>query len=114
MTTIADTIGLILLFVGLAVMIIGSIGILRLPDFYTRTHAASKVDTVGIVIALLGIAFMGQGGLEGTKALLAAFLIMLTNPVSAHALAKAAYASGLAPWRKEDSGDNSKSDKELG
>jgi multicomponent Na+:H+ antiporter subunit G len=103
-----NVVGLILLFAGLTIMIIGSVGILQLPDFFTRTHASSKVDTVGIVVALIGIAFIGHGSIEGDKALLAAFLIMLTNPVSAHALAKAAYAAGLVPWQKEKAGNPQK------
>jgi multicomponent Na+:H+ antiporter subunit G len=104
MILLDNIIGMLLLFTGLVFMIIGSVGILRLPDFFTRTYAASKVDTVGIVIALIGIAFIGQGRVEGDKALLAAFLIMLTNPVAAHALAKAAYASGITPWKKKKAG----------
>lgn len=107
MILIDNIIGSLLLFTGLIFMIVGSIGILRLPDFFTRTHAASKVDTVGIVIALIGIAFIGQGRVEGDKALLAAFLIMLTNPVAAHALAKAAYVAGITPWKKGKSGEDS-------
>jgi multicomponent Na+:H+ antiporter subunit G len=111
---IGDIIGLILLFSGLGIMIVGSVGILKLPDFFTRTHAASKVDTVGIVVALIGIAFLGHGSIEGDKALLAAFLIMLTNPVSAHALAKAAYDSGLTPWRKDKSMATSEPEEKQG
>jgi multicomponent Na+:H+ antiporter subunit G len=101
MSLIGTIMGIALLLAGLGLMIVGSLGSRLLPDFFSRTHAASKVDTVGIVVALIGIAFLGEGGVEGTKALLAAFLIMLTNPVSAHALAKAAFASGLEPWRRE-------------
>lgn len=104
MILIDNVIGILLLLAGLGFMIVGSLGILVLPDFFARTHAASKVDTVGIVVALIGIAFLGQGRVDGDKALLAAFLVMLTNPVSAHALAKAAYASGLTPWRREGTG----------
>ncbi len=111
---IGDIIGLILLFSGLGIMIVGSVGILKLPDFFTRTHAASKVDTVGIVVALIGIAFLGHGSIEGDKALLAAFLIMLTNPVSAHALAKAAYDSGLTPWRKDKPMETSEPEEKQG
>jgi multicomponent Na+:H+ antiporter subunit G len=106
MTLIDNIIGSILILTGLFFMIVGSFGLLRLPDFFARTHAASKVDTVGIVIALIGIAFLGQGRVDADKALLAAFLIMLTNPVSAHALAKAAYNSGHKPWQRKEPGRN--------
>ncbi|HKJ90521.1 MAG TPA: monovalent cation/H(+) antiporter subunit G [Oceanipulchritudo sp.] len=102
MILLEDIIGSLLIFIGLFFMIVGSFGLLLLPDFFARTHAASKVDTVGIVVALIGISFLGQGWFEADKALLAAFLIMLTNPVSAHALAKAAYRAGHKPWTKDN------------
>ncbi|MFO7724418.1 MAG: monovalent cation/H(+) antiporter subunit G [Oceanipulchritudo sp.] len=111
MIPINEIIGSLLILVGLFFMIVGSFGLLRLPDFFARTHAASKVDTVGIVIALIGIAFLGKGHLDAHKALLAAFLIMLTNPVSAHALAKAAHEAGHKPWKKESASENSGSEK---
>ena len=101
MILLEDVIGSLLVLIGLFFMIVGSFGLLLLPDFFARTHAASKVDTVGIVVALIGISFLGQGWVEADKALLAAFLIMLTNPVSAHALAKAAYRAGHKPWTKD-------------
>ena len=100
--------GLVLLFFGLLMMIAGSIGLVRLPDFFTRTHAASKVDTVGSVVTLLGIAFLAGPEVDGAKALLAGFLIMLTNPVSAHFLARAAYRAGNRPWRPGKAGPSEK------
>lgn len=92
-------VGILLLFFGLFLMIAGSIGLVRLPDFFTRTHAASKVDTAGSVIALLGIACLAGPELVAAKTLLAALLIMLTNPVAAHFLARAAYRAGHRPWK---------------
>lgn len=86
--------------IGLVFMFIGSIGIVRLPDFFTRTHAASKVDTVGVMIVLIGIAVFEGFTLTSGKVLLAAFILMLTNPVASHALARAAFHRGLKPWRK--------------
>lgn len=107
MSLIENIIGYGMILLGLGLMITGGIGLLRLPDFFSRTHAASKVDTVGIVIALLGITFLGQERIDSGKALIAAILIMLTNPVAAHMLARAAYTSGLKPWKKGDSTKNS-------
>lgn len=112
MTLFENIIGSILILIGLFFMIVGSFGLLRLPDFFSRTHAASKVDTVGIVIALIGISFLGRGWVDADKALLAAFLIMLTNPVSAHALARAAFSAGHKPWKMATSGKGSSSKPE--
>lgn len=102
MSLIQHIIGSTLILFGLVLMIIGSVGLLRLPDFFARTHAASKVDTVGIVVALIGISFLGGGWIDSGKVLVAALLIMITNPVAAHMLARAAYRSGLKPWNKDD------------
>jgi multicomponent Na+:H+ antiporter subunit G len=102
MSLVQDIVGLLLLLAGLAFMALGSIGIVRLPDFFSRTHAASKVDTVGIIVVLLGIAVLEGFTLDAGKVLLAAVFIMLTNPVSAHALARAALFQGFKPWRRGD------------
>lgn len=110
MSLAGNIIGSLLILFGLALMIIGSVGLLRLPDFFARTHAASKVDTVGIVVALVGISFLGEGWIDSGKVLIAALLIMLTNPVAAHMLARAAYQSGLKPWKKGDPRDDTPSD----
>jgi multicomponent Na+:H+ antiporter subunit G len=103
MSALLHGIGLALVIVGLVFMILGSIGIVRLPDFFARTHAASKVDTVGVTIVTLGVACMVGFSLDGLKVLLTALFVMLTNPVSAHALARAAIRSGLRPWSRNGS-----------
>lgn len=95
-------VGLLVILAGLTLMALGSVGIVRLPDFFSRTHAASKVDTVGIVVVLLGIAVLEGFTLNAGKVLLAAVFISLTNPVAAHALARAALRQGFKPWRRQD------------
>lgn len=90
-----------LVLLGLIGMIIGSIGLVRLPDFFTRTHAASKVDTVGVLLTLVGIAVLSGFTANAGKALVAGLLLMLTNPVAAHALARAARRRGMKPWTRE-------------
>lgn len=89
---------------GLAFMLIGSIGILRLPDFFSRTHAASKVDTVGIIVLLVGIAVVEGATINSAKILVAIIFLCLTNPVAAHALARAALALKIKPWTREEEG----------
>ncbi len=100
MQLVQDIIGLALVLLGLVFMALGSLGIVRLPDFFSRTHAASKVDTVGIVVVLFGIAVLEGFTLDAGKVLVAAVFIMLTNPVAAHALARAALKQGIKPWRR--------------
>ncbi|MDQ8180535.1 monovalent cation/H(+) antiporter subunit G [Pelagicoccus sp. SDUM812005] len=99
--SVSDIIGSVLVFVGLLGMLIGSIGLVRLPDFFARTHAASKVDTVGVIVAVVGIAIISGLTLDALKVLLIGFFLLLTNPVAAHALGRAAWKSGLKPWRSD-------------
>jgi multicomponent Na+:H+ antiporter subunit G len=105
MNWIPEILGAALILIGLAFMLIGSIGILRLPDFFSRTHAASKVDTVGIMIILIGIAVFEGVSITGAKLLLAVMLIVMTHPVSVHVLAQAALSQGNRPWRRGERHD---------
>jgi multicomponent Na+:H+ antiporter subunit G len=102
MTLLQDILGLCLILTGLTFMALGSLGIVRLPDFFSRAHAASKVDTVGIAVVLLGIAVTAGFTLSSGKVLLAALFVLLTNPVAAHALARAALFQGQKPWRRNE------------
>jgi multicomponent Na+:H+ antiporter subunit G len=95
-----DIPGLVLILTGLTFMALGSVGIVRLPDFFSRAHAAGKVDTVGTVLVLIGVAIIEGFTLSGGKVLVAALFVMLTNPVAAHALARAALFQGQKPWRR--------------
>jgi multicomponent Na+:H+ antiporter subunit G len=99
-TWIQQGAGAILVLAGLAFMFFGSLGILRLPDFFSRTHAASKVDTVGIAVVLAGIAVIEGFTINSAKIVIAIVFLTLTNPVAAHALARAALRHGVKPWRR--------------
>lgn len=82
--------------------VIGALGAIRFPDFYTRTHALTMVTVGGSVLGLLAFAATGGFGVYSVKTLLAAAFIMITSPVSAHAIAQAAHASGLKPIASKD------------
>lgn len=103
MVGLQDILGLLLVLAGLTFMALGGIGLVRLPDFFSRAHAASKVDTVGIVVVLMGVAVIEGFTLNGGKVLVAAVFVMLTNPVAAHALARAALRQGYKPWQRPSS-----------
>ena len=105
---LSDIIGSVLVFVGLVGMLIGSLGLVRLPDFFARTHAASKVDTVGVIVAVIGIAVISGPTLDAAKVLLVGFFLLLTNPVAAHALGRAAWKSGLRPWRSGEQAESNR------
>ena len=75
----------------------GGIGLIRLPDFYSRTHAASMTDTLGAALILLGFTFQAESWIVVVKLLLIQVFILLTSPTAAHALIRAAFTHGLKP-----------------
>ncbi|WP_265515675.1 monovalent cation/H(+) antiporter subunit G [Nitratireductor luteus] len=87
-----------LLIIGAAFTFIATVGILRLPDLYTRMHAASKAGTLGAGLLLVALAIFAEDHATVTRALAAVVFLMLTAPISAHLLAKAAYEAGYRLW----------------
>ncbi len=82
---------------GVFFVLAGAVGVIRLPDFYTRLHAAGMTDTLGAEMIILGL--MVQAGLTQTslKLFLVAFILFLTSPAATHAVIGAAYNAGLKP-----------------
>ncbi len=95
-----DIIGLIFISVGLFFDFVGCLGLVRLPDVYNRLQAATKCITLGTCSILFGAFLISGFTATGMKALLCAGFLILTSPVSAHALARAAYKSGVKLWEK--------------
>lgn len=87
----------IMLVVGALFSLVAAFGIVRLPDLYTRMHSASKAGAVGSGLALLAIALVSFDGAVILRALLGIVFFMLTAPISAHLLARAAYIAGYRP-----------------
>lgn len=88
----------VLLILGLLFILLGVVGVLRLPDFYTRLHAMGKCDTLGVALVLFALAIYTGASLVTAKLLLILLFIGLANPTATHALGRAAMKSGLLPW----------------
>jgi multicomponent Na+:H+ antiporter subunit G len=95
-----DAIVVALCAVGLAFSLSGAVGILRMPDVYCRIQCSSKTITMGALPVLLALV-IAEGPITpyGSRALLVAFLLLVVNPASSHALARAAYKAGVPMWR---------------
>ena len=78
--------------------VVGGIGVVRLPDFYSRLHASGITDTAAAYLILAGLMIQGGFSIVTIKLALIAFFMFFTNPTSTHALASAAHRSGLEPW----------------
>ena len=94
----------VLLVTGLGFIMLGVLGVLRLPDFYTRLHAMGKCDTLGVALVLVALAMYEGVSLYSLKIVLISACIGLANPTATHALGRAAYRSGLMPWRRDEEG----------
>jgi multicomponent Na+:H+ antiporter subunit G len=90
-------VGALILF-GAFFALVASVGILRLPDLYTRMHAASKAGTLGSGLILVALAVYAQDLATATRALAAVVFFLLTAPLGAHLLARAAYMAGYRMW----------------
>ena len=101
---IQNILTVVLVILGIAFILVGSIGILRLPDFFTRTHAVSKSDTLGIIFVISGMVIYEGFTLSSLKLILIILFIALANPIGSHALAKAAIKKGLKPTLEKDNG----------
>lgn len=82
---------------GSALCVIGGIGMLRLPDLYTRIHAASVADSGGMLLLLTGLMIQAGLGLTTVRLLLIVVFLLITSPTATHALARAARHDGVAP-----------------
>ena len=102
MAVVVDLASWFFLMTGCVFCVIGGIGMIRMPDFYSRSHAASLTDTLGASLILLGLGLQAGLSLIAVKLLFIFIFIYITSPTSAHALVKAAYSKGVRAPRVED------------
>ncbi len=82
----------------------GSIGILRFPDFYSRLHPAGKLDSMGLLMTMTGMAIYTVQDLSvaailtGLKIMLIVIFVFITSPTATHAIVDAGVRAGLEPW----------------
>ncbi|MFN3984001.1 MAG: monovalent cation/H(+) antiporter subunit G [Rhodocyclaceae bacterium] len=86
----------LLVLAGGVFCLLGAIGVLRLPDCYSRMHAASKAGALGAVLVLAGVAAASSGA-AAMEALFALMAVLVTAPLAAHAISRAAYAADIKP-----------------
>lgn len=94
---IARYVAALLVVVGAGFSLIAAVGVLRLPDLYTRLHAASKAGAIGAGLIFLAVAVASLDVAVILRALLGILFLLLSTPVSAHLLARAAFRGGEAP-----------------
>jgi len=109
---LAQAVITIILIVGGAFFLtVSAVGLLRLPDFYTRLHVVGKSETLGAILLLAGLAVYNGWELSTFKILFILFFTLIANPTATHAISQTALHSGLQPWtlKTKRQGDGSRS-----
>lgn len=88
--------------VGLFFLVVAAIGMVRMPDVFSRSHALALTDTLGASLVLVGLALHQGFTLTAGKTLVVLVLLFLLNPVISHATLRAALRAGLTPWKRGD------------
>lgn len=95
-----DILTTLLLIVGAFFFIAGTVGLLRFPDVYTRLHALTKADNLGLGLLVIGLALQAESWTVMAKLFLIWFLVMLASASVAHLVARAAQQKGIPPWQR--------------
>ena len=99
---------------GAALALTGAVGIVRMPDFYTRLHPAGKSDTLAQALILGGLMFQADDWTIVAKLALLSLFLFVTAPTATHAITKAAQLDQLEPWTPAGSDQRAKSAREPG
>ena len=90
---------------GSTFLLIGAIGVIRLPDIFSRMHGAGIIDTMGVAMLLFGMILQAGFTIVSIKLLMIILFVTFTNPTANHALARAALDAGLKPLVDDDETD---------
>ena len=99
-----DLLSAVFVLAGGFFLVVGGLGLVRLPDLFTRLHAAGVGETLGVGLFILGFMFLADLGSVTVKLALVLLFVLLTGPVATHALAKAALHGGLRPAAASEPG----------
>ncbi len=92
----------VLVAAGVFFVFVGAVGLIRLPDVYTRAHASSKADTLGAGFALAAVMLSFGFSSQAVKTAVLLIFVYVSSPTAAHAISRAAYRSGVEPWTAGD------------
>lgn len=99
---INEIVAVILLSCSLFFFLASAIGMIRLPDFYSRLHASGNSETLGLMLSCLGLVIYEGPTLLSVKIVIVFLLVFLANPIGTHILGKAALKSGHPVWTNKD------------
>jgi multicomponent Na+:H+ antiporter subunit G len=106
MELVLDVIAWAALLTGSFFLVVGGYGLLRMPDFFTRGHAAGITDTLGAGLVLGGLMIEAGWSLNLARLSLILIFLLFTSPTASHALAHAALTAGMKPWTRASARDD--------
>lgn len=98
--TLTDYISAVLLLAGAVFFLAGTLGLLRFPDVYTRLHALTKADNVGLGLVVLGLTVQAESWAAAGKLLLIWLLVLLAGASVSHLISRRALQRGIQPWKQ--------------
>jgi multicomponent Na+:H+ antiporter subunit G len=93
-----DLISIFFMLAGFFFFTTATLGLLRLPDFFTRLHATGKGDSLAVFLSLMGLAVYHGFSLTSAKIVFVAVFMFLAQPTATHAISRAAFRCGVQPW----------------
>jgi multicomponent Na+:H+ antiporter subunit G len=100
--TPADWLAAALIVAGTAFFLAGTVGMLRFPDVYSRLHALSKADNLGLGLVVVGLALRAESLLDVVHLALIWLLVLLASATTAHVISRGALHQGIRPWTRQD------------
>ena len=104
MTLLVEIVSGLLILLGVIALITGSLGLVKLPDLFSRTHAVGMMDTAGVGFIILGLIVYEGFTLVSVKLALVGIFLFFTSPIATHAVAQVALRSGVKPQLDDDDG----------
>ncbi len=95
-----EHVGNLLILSGMPFFMAGTVGLLRFPDVYTRLHALTKADSLGLGLVVLGLVLRADSWVMACKLILVWVLVMLGSATACHLVARTALKRGVTPWRR--------------
>jgi multicomponent Na+:H+ antiporter subunit G len=96
-----DVVGVSLIAAGVLLLAVSAVGLIRLPDFYSRAHAVTKSETLGLLFVLVGLVALHRLGPGSAQMLFIAVFALVANATAMHALARAAFRTETEPWTRD-------------
>ena len=97
----ADIVTIVLCCIGVFFFVVGTTGLLRMPDVFSRLHPSTKCDTLGACSVVIGLMFQSGWSFATLKLLLIVFFLLISSATCGHAIGRSALKRGILPWGKK-------------